>query len=290
MGDLVKYPEPQVVIAGRSEVGEGPVFDHRTGRLVWVEITRGELFENDLRSGDQRRTTLDTMLGAAAPRAEEPGFAVAVSDGYGFVVDGRLRLVAPDFPQPDHRSNDAKCDSRGRLWAGSNHMEFVPGEGRLRVWEGGESARVVRGGFTLPNGLGWNLEETAMYLVDSFQKHLLVADFDVDAGTVGEFRILAEFDHWLPDGLAVDREGCIWVAMWGGGEILRIAPDGRRCGRVPMPVSQPSSCAFGADGTLYITSATAGLSDEELAAQPLAGSVFSLATDTQGVPVAPFAG
>jgi sugar lactone lactonase YvrE len=290
MGAVVEYAEPRVVIAARSEVGEGPVIDPRTGRLVWVDITRGELMEDDLRTGRQQRVALDTMLGAAVPRDEEPGFAVAVSDGYGFVVDGVLKLVAPDFPEHDHRSNDAKCDSRGRLWAGSNHLEFVPGEGKLRVWDGGPSARVVREGFTLPNGLGWSPDDSLMYLVDSMNQHLLVADFDAEAGEVGEFRVLATFDNGLPDGLAVDRDGFVWVAMWGGWEVVRIAPDGSRAASIRMPVAQPSSCAFGPDGTLYITSATSGLSEEDLAAQPLAGSVFALPTDTLGVPVASFAG
>jgi sugar lactone lactonase YvrE len=290
MDDVIVYTEPTVVVPSRSDVGEGPVIDPRTGHLIWVDITRGELLENDLRTGRQQRVSLDTMLGAAAPRAHEPGFAVAVSDGYGLLVDGRLTLVAPDFPQPDHRSNDAKCDSRGRLWAGSNHLEFVPGEGKLRVWEGGPSGRVVRDGFTLPNGLGWSPDDTAMYLVDSMNKHLLVADFDVEAGDVGEFRVLADFDNGLPDGLAVDRTGCIWVAMWGGWEVVRIAPDGSRVGSVGLPVSQPTCCAFGPDGTLYITSATSGLAGEDLAVQPLAGSVFAVPTDTFGVPVASFAG
>jgi sugar lactone lactonase YvrE len=284
------FEKPAVVIPARAEVGEGPVVDPRTGRLVWVDITRGELIEDDLRTGRQQRVSLNTMLGAAVPRAERPGFAVAVSDGYGLVVDGELTLVAPDFPQPDHRSNDAKCDSRGRLWAGSNQLEFEAGQGKLRVWDGGTSARIVRDGFTLPNGLGWNVQDTAMYLVDSMKKQLLVADFDVDAGEVGEFRVLTDFDTGLPDGLAVDRDGCVWVAVWGGWEVARIAPDGTRVGSIRMPVSQPSSCAFGPDGTLYITTATSGLSAEDLACQPLAGSVFAVPTSTRGVPVASFAG
>ena len=290
MDPVLDLPEPRVVIPARSEVGEGPVFDPRTGRFVWVDLTRGELIEDDLGTGAQQRVSLGTMLGAAVPRAEQPGFAVAVSDGYGFVVDGELTLVAPDFPQPDHRSNDAKCDSRGRLWAGSNHLQFLPGQGVLRVWDGGGSARVVREGFTLPNGLGWNADDTAMYLVDSMNRHLLVADFDAEAGEVGDFRVLTEFDQGLPDGLAVDRDGCIWVALWGGWEVVRIAPDGSRVASVRMPVSQPSSCAFGPDGTLYITTATSGLSPEELASQPLAGSVFAVPTSTRGVPIASFAG
>lgn len=292
MMSIQEFDEPRVVIHARSAVGEGPVFDHRTGRLVWVDITRGCLFENDLATGDQRSTKLTTMLGAAVPRRSLAGFAVAVSDGYGFLVDGELTLVAPDFTSPELRSNDAKCDARGRLWAGSNHMEFVPGRGALRVWEGGGSSRVVLDGLTLPNGLGWNADDTEFYLVDSITRQLFSAPFDVASGEIGDLSVVKTFDEQdgLPDGLAVDVDGGIWIAMWGGAKVLRVDRRGQVIGRVPMPVAQPSSCAFGGDGTLYITSATSGLDAEQLAAQPEAGSVFALATGTRGVPVAPFAG
>jgi sugar lactone lactonase YvrE len=292
MTSVKEYGEPQVVIHARAEVGEGPVFDERTGRLVWVDITRGGLFETDLASGDQPAVTLPTMLGAAVPRMDAPGFAVAVSDGYGFIVDGELELVAPDLPSPDFRSNDAKCDSRGRLWAGTNHMEFVPGQGTLRVWDGGASSRVVHEGLTLPNGLGWNADDSEFYLVDSMTRRLLVASFDAERGEIGELGVLVAFDEedGLPDGLAVDEDGGIWVAMWGGAQVLRVDRDGRVTGRIPMPCAQPSSCAFGADGTLYITSAASGLDEAQLAAQPDAGSVFALPTGTRGVPITSFAG
>jgi sugar lactone lactonase YvrE len=290
--NVTEYGEPRVVIRARAEVGEGPVFDHRTGRLVWVDITQGGLFETDLASGDQRSASLATMLGAAVPRQDAPGFAVAVTDGYGFVVDGELTLVAPDFPTPDLRSNDAKCDSRGRLWAGSNDMEFVPGRGALRVWDGGSTSRVVAEGLTLPNGLGWNAGDTEFYLVDSMSRQLMVAPFDAESGELGALEVLRTFaeDDGLPDGLAVDVDGGIWIAMWGGAQVLRVDRNGDVTGRIAMPVAQPSSCAFGADGTLYITSATSGLDADQLVAQPDAGSVFAVATDTHGVPVTAFAG
>lgn len=282
--------QPTVLIPAHTEVGEGPVLDPRTGELVWVDITRGELRVNDLASGAGSVVGLGTMLGAAVPRAARPGYAVAVAEGYGFVVDGLLELTTPDLADPTLRSNDAKCDSRGRLWAGSNDLEFVPGRGQLRVWTGDGPSRVAADGFTLPNGIGWSPDDTRMYLVDSMTHLLHSAPFDADAGTVGEFTPLAEVGQGLPDGLAVDTEGCVWVAIWGGWQLQRFSPAGELLERVVMPVSQPSSCAFAADGTLIITSASAGLDDAARAAQPLAGSVFELATTVRGVPVASFAG
>src|SRR6218665_59892 len=284
--------DPRVVIRAHAAVGEGPAFDARTGRLIWVDITGGCLFENDLTTGAQNTVHVDTLIGAAVPRASQPGFAVAVSDGYGFIIDGTLTLTAPDFPQAHYRSNDAKCDSHGRLWAGSNHMEFLPGEGALRVWEGHGASRIVHEGLTLPNGLGWNSDDTEFYLADSITRRLYVAPFDATAGSIGELTILREFteDDGLPDGLAVDIAGCLWVAMWGGSQVLRINRAGEIIERVPMPCTQPSSCAFGTDGTLYPRSAATGPSKEDLAAQPDAGSVFAVSTSTRGVPVAAFAG
>jgi len=255
---VVTYPLPDVVIPARATVGEGPVFDRRTGRLCWVDIDQGLLFENDLRSGDQRRWSVDTMLGAAAPRATQPGFAVAVSEGL-------------------------------RFWAGSTHMEFTPGVGALHRWNGREPSTVAANGFSLPNGLGWNVEDSVMYLADSMTRQLLTSPYSAEDGEVGQFSELCTFDAGLPDGLTVDVDGCMWIAMWSGSEVHRYDPVGRLVGRIPMPVEKPSSCAFGDDGTLYITSATADIDEAGLLKQPLAGSVFAISTDTHGVPVQPFA-
>ncbi|MBN9194634.1 MAG: SMP-30/gluconolactonase/LRE family protein [Microbacterium sp.] len=118
------FAQPEVVIPSDAETGEGPVFDHRTGRLVWVDIPNGGLLETDLASGRTTRTSLGTSLGAAVPRADAQGFAVAVADGFGLVVDGVLELVDRALPEARRRMNDAKCDSAGRLWAGSTHVEY----------------------------------------------------------------------------------------------------------------------------------------------------------------------
>lgn len=281
-------PAPDVVVPGSAEVGEGPVFDPRSGRLCWVDINGGLLFESDLSTGAQTRTDVGITLGAAVPRAHADGFAVAVADGLGLWT-GVLELYEPILREPILRMNDAKCDSHGRLWAGSTHVAFEPGVGALHRWDGREPSVVVRDGFSLPNGIGWTAEDDTMFFVDTFAHALYRADFDPDEGEIGPFSLHRSIDDGLPDGLAVDVDGCVWVAIWSGSEVRRIDPRGDVVAVVPMPVSQPSSCAFGDDGTLYITSARAGLSENELAVQPHAGSVFAVATSTHGVPVTSFA-
>lgn len=289
MAEIIVHPTPDVVIAAEAQVGEGPVFDERTGRLVWVDITEGEIFENDLETGEQSRTKVDTLVGAVAPRESQDGFAVAVTEGFGLVTGGVLEIVDAALPEVFRRMNDAKVDSRGRMWAGSTHMEFVPGVGALHRWNGDAPSVTIASGFTLPNGLGWNVDDSLMYLADSFASTILVARFHADEGMVDEFQPIVTVDGALPDGMTIDVDGFIWVALWGGSEVRRYSPAGQLVEIVPMPVPQPSSCAFGGDGTLYITSARAGLSDEELKAAPLSGSVFALSTNTRGVPVRPFA-
>lgn len=290
MASVRTYSDLDVAVhSDTSDVGEGPVFDPRNGRLVWVDIYGGKVFEDDLSTGLQTVTDVGTMVGAVAPRADKEGFAAAVADGFGFIVDGELKLVDPVLPEPNLRMNDGKVDSRGRFWAGSNDMEFAPEQGRLHRWDGESPSVVEVAGLVLPNGLGWNAEDTVMYLADSYANLLYRADFQVEPGTLGPLVVLAETKGpGVPDGLAVDVDGCFWVAMFGGREVRRYDPAGRVVGVVPVPARQPSSCVFGPDGRLYITSARNGLSDEELARCPLNGSVFVVDTGTTGVPVQPF--
>lgn len=285
MKSVQVFDQPEVVIPAEAVVGEGPVFDQRTGRLCWVDITEGWIHESDLAAGRTESVHLDTIVGAVAPRESEPGFAVAVSDGFGFVVGSDLTISDPVLADPHRRMNDAKCDSAGRLWAGSTHLEFVPGAGALHRWDGSSRSVELASGFTLPNGLGWSPDDRTMYLVDSFAGLLLQADYEPDEGLVGDFGSLCTIAPGLPDGLTVAADGTIWVAVWEGTEVRRFSPDGQLIGIVPMPVSRVTSCAFGADGTLYITTARFNLTDE-----PLAGSVFALATNAAGVPVSPFRG
>lgn len=285
-----EHPVPDVVVRAEATVGEGPVWDRRTGQLCWVDIVEGRLVETDLTTGTSRTTDVGTMLGAAVPRADEPGFAVAVADGFGFVTDGVLTLADPVLPEPLRRMNDAKCDAAGRLWAGSTHLDFAPGGGALHRWDGHGPSTAAAAGLTLPNGLGWDADETVMYLADSTDHVVLSAPFFPDEGAIGELRPVCRVDAGLPDGLAVDLDGCLWVAVWGAWAVHRYSPTGELLERVPMPVAQPSSCAFDDDGTLYITSARSGLTPDDLTRQPLAGSVFALGTTTRGVPVHAFAG
>jgi sugar lactone lactonase YvrE len=278
--------KPELLVQWDAHTGEGPVVD---GDLLhWVDIPTGAVHRTNLNSLETESFTLGLSVGAAIPVQSKNAYAVAYENGFGLVENGELQPIDSFLSDPNFRMNDAKCDARGRMWAGSCHNDFIAGLGKLHRWDGQASHKVMVENLALPNGLGWNKENTLMYLVDSISQKILVSDFDLADDFVPIFRELITIDSGYPDGLAVDAEGCIWLAVWGGGRIIRISPQGAIISEHHFPVTQASSCAFGADGMLYVTSARKELSEAELAKQPLAGSLFTLATDTVGVQVSKF--
>jgi sugar lactone lactonase YvrE len=278
--------KPELLVQWDAHTGEGPVVD---GDLLhWVDIPTGAVHRTNLKSLETESFTLGLSVGAAIPVESKNAYAVAYENGFGLVENGELQPIHTFLSDPNLRMNDAKCDARGRMWAGSCHNDFIAGLGKLHRWDGEASHKVMVENLALPNGLGWNKENTLMYLADSISQKILVSDFDLADDFVPHFRELITIDSGYPDGLAIDAEGCIWLAVWGGGRIIRISPQGAIISEHHFPVTQASSCAFGADGTLFVTSARKELTEAELAKQPLAGSLFTLATDTAGVQVSKF--
>lgn len=278
--------KPELLVQWDAHTGEGPVVD---GDLLhWVDIPTGAVHRTNLKSLETESFTLGLSVGAAIPVESKNAYAVAYENGFGLVENGELQPIHTFLSDPNLRMNDAKCDARGRMWAGNCHNDFIAGLGKLHRWDGEASHKVMVENLALPNGLGWNKENTLMYLADSISQKILVSDFDLADDFVPHFRELITIDSGYPDGLAIDAEGCIWLAVWGGGRIIRISPQGAIISEHHFPVTQASSCAFGADGTLFVTSARKELTEAELAKQPLAGSLFTLATDTAGVQVSKF--
>ena len=273
-----------------ARVGEGPVWDSATSELIWVDILGGQVHRSTL---DGKTSTVDvaTTVGAVAPLVDG-GLVAATGQGFAVITEAgdlepRLNLLPHN-----HRMNDAKCDSRGRLWAGSTHLDFRAGQGALHVLMPDWTSVVILDGLTLPNGLGWSPDDRTFYLVDSVERTLVAFDFDPDDPAITRMRQLRRFDEeeGLPDGLCIDTDGRLWLAMWGGAKLLVLEPDGTVRSQIPMPVRQPSSCAFGGEALdlLFVTSARDGLDLDDDADD---GSVFCISsTGASGVKLAPFAG
>jgi sugar lactone lactonase YvrE len=162
------------------------------------------------------------------------------------------------------------------------------GRGALYRLQDGEAAVAVSG-VGLSNGLGWSPDARVMYLVDTRASHLDAFDFDAATGSLGTRRAVLDLagDAGVPDGMCVDAEGCLWVAIWDGAQVRRYADDGRLLAAIPMPVSRPTSCCF-IDDALVITSAAHGLSTDALARQPHAGAVFAIRPGVSGPGATPW--
>jgi sugar lactone lactonase YvrE len=277
----------RVAVRARARVGEGPVWDAAPGVLHWVDILAGQLHTSDLATGATRTRAVPTLLGAAAPRARG-GFVAAVAEGFAEVGEDGMRVRQPVLAE-GIRMNDAKCDPAGRFWAGSTALDFAPGRGALHVLEPDWSTRVVLDGLTQPNGLGWSPDGATFYLVDTAERELSA----FNAGSLAGRRLVRRFGaDEVPDGLCVDAAGCLWVALWGGSRVMRLSPEGEVLTTLPVPATQPTSCAFAGPGldVLCVTSAREGLdrADDDSA---LDGAVFAFSNvGAAGVPIAKFAG
>jgi sugar lactone lactonase YvrE len=271
-------------VRATARVGEGPVWDATANRLHWVDILAGQIHTSDLVSGATTTVTVPTLVGAAAPRATG-GFVAAVTEGFAEI--DRSLVVRRYILDEGIRMNDAKCDRRGRFWAGSTAMDFAPGKGALHLLDADWSTHVVLDGLTQPNGLDWSPDGSVFYLVDSAEQEITA--FDVVGDGLTRRRVVHQFSHDdVPDGLCIDGAGCLWIALWGGGRLIRMTPEGQVLSTLPVPVVQPSSCAFaGPDlDLLCVTSAREGLTDPTLD-----GSVLIFANlGATGLPTVPFEG
>ncbi len=288
-------PAPEVLYQHDAHVGEGPVWDPRIGKLLWVDIPNNTVFLTDPASGETSSRDLGLATGIVLPRAAG-GYVAALQDGfYTLSHAGQIELIAPvEAGNPATRMNDGEIDPQGRFWAGTMGWEAEPGAGALyRLDPGGEVTKMVED-ITISNGLGWSPDGTTMYYTDTVTLRVDEFDFDPATGDIENRREFVTIRHGggRPDGLTVDSEGAVWVATWPGYGVHRYLPDGTLDAVIPLPVSNVSSIELGGPDLrdAFITTAWELLSDEEHAAQPLSGSLFKTRVEVPGQARAPFAG
>lgn len=280
-----------VVVDGRALLAEGPIWDARDGSLLWVDILRHEVHR--VAAGHDRLVA----------RLPEPVGAVAVHRAGGLVAAMGMGVVRLDEAtgalEPiaavarGDRMNEAKCDPAGRLWAGTLTNTHEPGGSGLYRLAAGTIAPVLED-VTLSNGIGWSPDGTTMYYVDTPTETVDAFDFEPTAGAISQRRRFVDLHEvpGRPDGLTVDADGGVWVAMARGWAVRRFLPDGTPDVVLEVPAYKVTSCTFGGDdlGDLYVTTACFGLDERELSAQPHAGAVFRCRPGVTGLPAAEYAG
>jgi sugar lactone lactonase YvrE len=275
-----------------AEHGEGPIWDERRGELLWVDIGAGRLHRGRPGPGGvvEHLGTLaiGEPLGAVA-LAQDGGWVVAAGHGFARLEpDGALTWLArPEDGRPELRMNDGACDPTGCFWAGSMAYDGTPGAGTLYRLDPDGSANAIVTGTTISNGLGWSADGRTMWFADSGPGTVDAFDFDVQEAMPANRRTVIAIDpaEGVPDGLTVDAEDHLWVAVWDGGEVRRYTPEGELVARVRVPVIRPTSCCLGGPRLtwLFVSTAREGLTDDDLRLQPEAGRLFCVEVGTRGV-------
>jgi len=275
-------------------LGEGPVWVERERALYWVDIKGNKVFRLE---ADGKLTQWETPLrvGSLAPRARG-GFIGGTEDGIAEIDldQERFEVIAePDAHLPDNRFNDGKVDRRGRFWAGSMDDTEKASTGTLYVVDASLEPAAVDSEYKVTNGPAFSPAGDIMYHNDSARQ--VTYAFDIDSsGAASNRRVFMQFGpgDGYPDGMTVDSEGCLWIAFWDGWAVRRFSASGEWLQTVRMPVSRPTSCAFGGIDLdqLYVTSASIGLEEEALKMQPNAGGLFMVKPGVRGLADLPFAG
>ena len=289
----------EIAVRASAALGEGPTWDAAAGHLLWVDILGSRV--HTYHPGTGRRTVLATEqhVGAAKPRSGG-GLVVNLRDGVGLYPPGAAGAApgagGPDAaafrwlhrdPVPGRRANDAAVAPDGSLWCGTMRYDEAPGGGTLTRIAPDGTVRTLLDDVTVSNGTGWSPDGRRVYYVDSPTRRVDVFDVD-DGGLPVNRRTFATVEDGYPDGLTVDAEGGVWVALWDGGAVHRYTPDGGLDRVLALPVRRPTACAFGGAGLtdLYVTTARTGLPHPH----PAAGSLLVVPGAGQGLPQPPFAG
>jgi sugar lactone lactonase YvrE len=283
--------EAAAITTAGALLGESPVWDDENGRLLWVDLWSGQLHATTPETPTTTTTELSPPLSAVA--LTDHG-TLALTSGLCILElteDGTRHLAEV----PEHRCmrvNDIAVDPAGRLWLGTMALPHRPSRaGALWRLDPGADAPVrVVGDVALANGIAWSPTGDTMYFVDSVRQMITAFPFDVSDGSIGpgdQFVQIAP-DDGMPDGIATDLDGAVWVALAGGGAVARYSATGELEDRIPLPVRYPTSCAFGGPDLrdLFVTSGCRPVGPDQRAAEVArgAGSLFWLTTDSRGLP------
>jgi sugar lactone lactonase YvrE len=250
----------QVALDANATLGEGPIWAPGLG-LLWVDIKAFLIHTFDPVLATDTAVNVGQRVSAVAQR-RDGGLVAAVESGFATVdqATGACDVCAPVHGKTPLRMNDGRCDAAGRFWAGAMGPALEANVGGLYCWTWGGEAVLHVPGVTIPNGLDWSPDGKRMYFVESAANRIDVFDFDVAAGALGNRRVFAEIAApAMPDGLTVDADGGVWVALWEGGSVVRYTPNGDVDVAIAVPTPRVTSCAFGGADLrdLFITSAQA---------------------------------
>ncbi len=283
------HHDVEIVVDGKDILGEVPLWCQRTAKLWWIDVRRPSLQSFDPASRQHETYILPLPIVGSYALRDSGGFLLAADDGlYAYRPDtGAVDVLVAFRDHPKNRYNDGKADRAGRFWVGT--MNDTPGnpDGSFYRVDTDLSMTSQFSGVYCPNAIAFSPDSQYLYYGDSKEKKIWRYEFDLAAGALGKrtlFRDVA-YHQGIPDGSTVDAEGFVWNAEYGGGRLVRYAPDGSIDRIVELPVSLPSSCTFGGSdlSTLYVTTANQRLSAAQRKTQPYAGALLALNVGVKGL-------
>jgi sugar lactone lactonase YvrE len=307
--------QAEILYSAHALLGEGPVWHGGEKRLYWLDIEGLKLHRFDPASGTDESFPLANQTGCLVP-CRNGNFLLAAQTG---IEEVRLSAngieiietgvkIHPESEIPENRYNDGKCSPEGRFWFGSLNKQHQSGRASLYVLDG-RDCRTAITGVTNSNGLAWSPDGKTFYWIDTPTRQVDAFDYDAGEGKLSNRRTVIAFPNTgtdnisakkfgtengseknfgRPDGMTIDSDGMLWIAHWLGGRITRWNPlNGKLLETIFVPVSRVTSLTFGGSElkTIFITTASFGLTPETQSQEPNAGGLFVYESKIAGLPV-----
>ncbi|MCA0931133.1 SMP-30/gluconolactonase/LRE family protein [Lutimonas saemankumensis] len=273
-----------------AKLGEGAFWDHKEKLLYWVDIEDRKVFLFDPLTKSNQVFETPSRVGTVVPKSRHEA-VIALEDGI-YILNtesGNISLLSDvESKMNENRFNDGKCDPNGNLWVGSMHLEQTAPKANLyKISPSGESTKMLDS-ITISNGIVWTRDKSTMYYIDTPTGHIRAFDYDLDTSEISNERIAVVIPESLGygDGMAIDEEDKLWVALWNGNSVVRFDPEsGELMEKIIIPAHNVTSCSFGGPNfeTLYITTSSLDMNEEESRKFPDAGSIFEVKPGVRGV-------
>ncbi|MDX5482837.1 MAG: SMP-30/gluconolactonase/LRE family protein [Hymenobacteraceae bacterium] len=280
----------ELALDAMARLGEGAIWHPQEKVLYWVDIEGKALHLYNPKNGEDRKIDVGARIGTVVP-VEGGSALVALQNGIHKIntTTGELTFLKNPLKQPDIRFNDGKCDPKGRFWVGTMALDSREGAAVLYRMDHDLSLYLMLEKLTISNGIVWTADCQTMYFTDTPTRQVQAFDYDNESGGISNGRVVIEIPKGAgsPDGMTLDAEGKLWVALHGGAAVGRFDPQtGQMLQKVEVPATNVTSCAFGGENldTLYITTGREWLSEEVLEKYPHSGGLFKVKPGVRGVP------
>ena len=283
----------KLILDAKARVGEGAFWHSKEKILYWLDIEGKLLHRFDPATGIDTAIEIGRRVGCMVPTKND-SLLLAGEKGIEefFPTTGERRFLCdPEQEIPTNRLNDGKCSPEGRFWFGSLSMIKEPNVAAFYVMDHDQKVTKKLDRLTNSNGIGWSPDGKTLYHIDTPTRRVSAFNYDSDVGDIRNRRTVVRLPEdpsvGRPDGMTVDAEGNLWIAHWLGSRISCWTPEGTWVREIKIPAARVTSVTFGGDNldTLYITTASEGMTSQEHETQPHAGGLFSCSPGVKGLPV-----